>query len=149
MSTNQYICQIHNSEKFLTAFLGILDAQTGALDYVSAGHDHPLLITDSKVETRLEPTGPAIGIMEDAEFSAKSVKLSRGTTLLLYSDGVTDVRSEDEEIFGPAKFQKLINGGKSSAGFLVEHIVAEIEAFRGEAKQFDDMTLLAIGRVKP
>lgn len=147
-STNEYICQIHDSEKFLTAFLGILDPETGNLDYVNAGHDHPLLITGNKVEARLEPTGPAIGIFEDAEFSSKKRSLSPGSTLLLYTDGVTDVQSVDEEIFGSDKFQNLIDGAEGSAGPLVEHIVTGVEAFRGTAKQFDDITLMAVGRLK-
>jgi serine phosphatase RsbU (regulator of sigma subunit) len=145
-STNDYICQIHESEKFLTAFISVLDPATGELDYVSAGHDHPYLINAENMITELEPTGPAIGIMEGAEFAAKSITLTPGAILLLYSDGITDVQSEQEEIFGAGNLLSLVSKGKGSAKTLVESLVAETKAFMGEAKQFDDMTLMAIGR---
>ena len=145
-NTNEYICHIHESEKFLTAFIAVLDPAIAELDYLSAGHDHPYLISAKKEITELKPTGPAIGIIEGAEFSAKSITLDTGSTLLLYSDGITDVQNPNQEIFGPEKLHSLLTMAKPSAKSLISTIVDETNSFRAGAPQFDDMTLLAISR---
>jgi serine phosphatase RsbU (regulator of sigma subunit) len=147
-NTNEYICNIHDSEKFLTAFIALLDPTTAEIVYLSAGHDHPYIIDAQKEITELEPTGPAIGIMPGAEFAAKSLTLETGSTLLLYSDGITDVQNPNQEIFGPEKLLKLATMAKPSAKSLISTIVDETNAFRAGAIQFDDMTLLAISRKK-
>ena len=145
-SSNDYVCQIHDSEKFLTAFISVLDPATGELDYVSAGHDHPFLIDPDKVINEIEATGPAIGIIEGADFKSEKIAITAGSTLLLYSDGITDVQSEQEDIFGADKLLSLVGKAQGSAKSLVESLVVETKTFMGEAKQFDDMTLMAISR---
>lgn len=82
---------------FVTMFYGILDVEAKRLAYTNAGHEQPFLYSEGKDGcTRLATTGMALGIVEDYEFGQQVVEFVPGDTLLLYTDGATDVRREGE-----------------------------------------------------
>jgi len=142
--TNTYICQIHNSASFATIFFGVLDVDKGNLVYVSAGHDPPLLIKNGRVETRIMPTGPAVGMFEGAEYRTAQLTLEDGEALFLFTDGMQDSLNPDTEPFGQGRFEELIIQPSQNLGQKVKTISDQLSAFIGNAKQFDDLTLVAI-----
>jgi serine phosphatase RsbU (regulator of sigma subunit) len=144
MLTNEYICRIHHSATYATLFFGLLDLHSGGLDYIDAGHEPPLILNQSQVRLTLQPSGPGLGIFEDAAFEVKSVQLQEGDILLVYSDGVTDVQNEKGEMFGEENYLRLLNHNALSAESLLEHIVSDVRNFIGETPQYDDITLLAV-----
>lgn len=76
---------------FVTAFLGFLDTKTGALVYSSAGHPPPLLRVDGRVES-LQSIGPPLGVFDDARYADRAVQVPESSLILLYTDGITEVR---------------------------------------------------------
>ena len=88
---------------FATLFFAIFDPSSSRLTYINAGHNPPLLLcrySPSEVNTTwLQPTGPAIALVEEPSFDAKSVALHPGDLLLLYTDGVTEAMNQ-QEFFG-------------------------------------------------
>jgi len=146
--TNEYICTIHHSAAYATLFFGILDLHSGELDYIDAGHEPPLVLNHGQVRLTLQPSGPGLGIFEDAAFEVKNVQLEEGDILLVYSDGVTDVQNEKGEMFGEENYLKLLSHTTSSAESLLDHIVLNVGGFVGETSQYDDITLLAVRKVE-
>ncbi len=142
--TNTYICQIHNSASFATIFFGVLDVDNGQLIYVSAGHDPPLLIKHGQVETRIMPTGPAVGMFEDAEYRIAELTLEDGETLFLFTDGMVDSLNVENVPFGQERFEDLLNTPSPNLQKKVVAISDQLCAFIGGAVQFDDLTLVAI-----
>src|SRR5688572_878018 len=89
--TNNYIATHHsNSNMFATVFFGLLDPVNGELLYINAGHESAFVIASDKIKKRLDPTGPAVGMLPNMEFKIKVVTLNPGDSLLLFTDGVTD-----------------------------------------------------------
>jgi serine phosphatase RsbU (regulator of sigma subunit) len=143
---NNYICRVHNSEKYLTCFMGVLDVGTGKLSYVSAGHDFPLFVHQSGSIEEIKPTGPAIGMLEDSEFGLEEIHLETGDALLVYTDGLLDIRNRDGNSFGSQNLRKLLEKKTKGVEAQIKYMVSELDAFSAGAIQYDDLTILGLSR---
>src|SRR5262249_59344607 len=85
-TVNAQIVTDTRSDLFVTLFYGVLDPQTGIFTYVNAGHNPPFLFRTNGRARKLRRTGPVLGILEDARWSRRSVKIEPGETLVLYTD---------------------------------------------------------------
>lgn len=145
--TNNYIATHHgNSNMFATVFFGLLDSARGELLYINAGHESPFLISGGKLKKRLDPTGPAVGMLPDMDFRIEQITLAPGDSLLLYTDGITDARSPSQEQFGEAR---LIGAGISpspSAEARIQNIMTALDRHIADREQYDDITLLVVQR---
>ena len=146
--TNDYIARTHGSANmFATAFVAVLDPATGALDYVNAGHEPPVILdAGGAPRARLQPTGPALGLMPDLEFTVASECLRGGETLFAYTDGVVDARDPNDAPFGEDRLMSLLRSESVPAASLLERIDAALSAHITTAAQFDDVAMLATRR---
>ena len=145
--TNDYIARTHGrSNMFATVFFGLLDPATGELAWVNGGHEPPLVRRASGAIERLLPTGPAVGMLPEAAFEARSTRLERGDLLIAYTDGVTEERNAAGAFFGEERLDALARERPGSAAALLERIEADVRAFRGETDPSDDVTVLAVRR---
>jgi sigma-B regulation protein RsbU (phosphoserine phosphatase) len=131
---------------FATAFVAVLDPATGSLDYVNAGHEPPAIVGSGGVRARLQPTGPALGLMPALPFGVQSERLAAGETLLAYTDGVVDARDPADGPFGEERLMELLHQDAASAELLLERIDAALSAHITTAPQFDDVAMLATRR---
>ena len=145
---SDYNARTHSrANMFATLFFGVLDGASGRLAYVNAGHDPPALLRGGGVLRRLDPTGPAVGLLPDLEWRHDQVVLERGDMLLAFTDGVTDAKAPDGAMFGDERlFRAAAQSGRSAAA-LVDGIEAAALQHIAGAAQFDDITLLAAGRL--
>ena len=148
-ATNDYIARTHDrANMFATTFAAVLDPATGALDYVNAGHEPPVIVdAGGRVRARLAPTGPALGLLPELEFGVASDRLNAGETLFAYTDGVVDARDPQDEPFGEDRLMALLQTDAAPAARLLERIDAALSAYIGTADQFDDVAMLATRRV--
>jgi sigma-B regulation protein RsbU (phosphoserine phosphatase) len=145
--TNNYIAIHHsNSNMFATVFFGLLDPSDGTLLYINAGHESPLLISNGILKQRLDPTGPAVGMLPDMEFKLERVALTPGDSLVLFTDGVTDARNANDELFSEERLMAAAVNSSSSAHGHLENIIAAVDAHIAGQEQYDDITLLAVQR---
>ncbi len=135
-------------DSFATLFFMIYDRKRGELAFSNAGHG-PLLCYRSSLKgctvTKLDNV--PIGIMEDVEYSQAKVKMDPGDVVVMYTDGITEMRNANKEEYGTARLQKLImEHNDKDANELVNTIVEDVEKFRGEVSPHDDMTILVLKR---
>jgi len=143
--TNDYIEQNHSlMSMFATLFFGVLDPETGILAYINAGHEPPIVVGSSGVKEELRPTGPAVGMMLDAKFSIKEVRLEPGDILIGFTDGVTEALSPGGEFFGKKRLRSILEQPAASATELLERIKTSLSVYTENATQNDDITLLAV-----
>jgi serine phosphatase RsbU (regulator of sigma subunit) len=143
--TNDYIEQNHSlMSMFATLFFGVLDPETGILAYINAGHEPPIVVGSSGVKEELQPTGPAVGMMLDAKFSIKEVRLEPGDILIGFTDGVTEALSPGGEFFGKKRLRSILEQPAASATELLERIKTSLSVYTENATQNDDITLLAV-----
>jgi sigma-B regulation protein RsbU (phosphoserine phosphatase) len=146
--TNQYVSSYHaDLNMFATTFMGVLDPTKGSLLYINGGHCPPMhLDMEGNIKARLEATGPAVGMFQDAEFEISEVTLEPGDSLFMFTDGVTDVRNMEGRLFKEAGIMPLLQPPTSSIRELLNRVKDNIDNYMGDAVQFDDITMLGIRR---
>jgi sigma-B regulation protein RsbU (phosphoserine phosphatase) len=146
--TNNYVAMTHGkTSMFATIFFGILDTRTGVLAYVNGGHVPPMVINQHGVREILKRTGPAVGIAPDADYSTGEVVIERGETLFGYTDGLTDTTNAAGEYFGEKGLIPLLAKPKPLSS-LLEQVQDLVEAYSTGTQQVDDITMLAVRRLK-
>jgi serine phosphatase RsbU (regulator of sigma subunit) len=145
--TNNYIAQIHGEEgMFATLFFGVLNPTTGQLYYINGGHEPLYVINSSGVKTMLKPTGPAVGMMPNMAFNIQDIQLEPGDILVGYTDGVTEARSPEDELFSRNRLQSLLVEPMGSVSDLLERIKSNLFSFIDIAPRHDDVTMLGVQR---
>jgi phosphoserine phosphatase RsbU/P len=145
---NEIIFRDNRESMFVTAIYGVLSLDSGAFVYTNAGHNPPIWISDLSNEPKyLNRTGPALGVIEDADILERAIKLKKGDSLLLYTDGLTEAFSPEGLNFGLENVVKAINSiNFSSNQELLNYLESTLDAFTGVTPLADDLTLLAIHR---
>ncbi len=147
-ATNRYVAETHElALVFSTLFIGLIEGSTGALTYINAGNEAPYLIRKNGGMEELRPTGPVIGFNPDAKFTVQETRLDPGDGLLVFTDGIPDAKDAQNGFFGHDRLKELVKNKPVEAASFVDQIGAELEAFIGDADQFDDITILALRRV--
>lgn len=143
-NVNRLLREMSQTDTFVTVFYGILDAQQGKLRYCRAGHDSPMLFSPQRGEClTLHAHGTLLGCLDQVLLEEAEVSLRSGDLLVLYTDGITDANSPSGEFFGVERLRKVVcRGGPVSAQALCDQLFAEVDSFRGEAVQHDDMAVL-------
>ena len=145
--TNNYIATHHSkSNMFATVFFGLLDPATGELLYINAGHESAYAISGDRLKQRLDPTGPAVGMLPNMDFKIGQLNFAPGDSLLLYTDGVTDALSPVEEPFGEERLIPAATSPAPSASARIQNIMSALDQHITNREQYDDVTLLAVHR---
>ena len=138
---NLELCSGNDECLFITAFFGILDIKTLRLSYLRAGHEQPLLHRGSEITEIGEDSNYPLGLFDDADFTADEILLEDGDILLVFTDGLNEGINEKNEEFG---YERIKNVLSSSNDDNIAALFDALEAFRGTAEQFDDVTMLLL-----
>jgi len=142
---NDMACRDAAIDMFIALFFGILQISTRRFRYVNAGHCFPFVLDAEGKETRLEEGGCVLGVMPDAKFEQGEIRLVPRSTLIVYSDGVSDVLNERKEAFGVDRLRQIVvENPDATAEALRKKIDEATSAHRGKAEQFDDYTLVVL-----
>jgi len=141
---NRIICDNIPSDRFITAFYGLLDSTSNRLVFTNAGHNSPILARLDGTCLRLGEGGVPLGLFPDWKYERGEVELTAGDRLVLFTDGVTEVSGASGEEFGEERLAKvLLENRHLSAGALQESILAEVAKFSGGRFE-DDATLVVV-----
>ena len=138
-SLNNQLCEHNPESMFITLWLGIYNRTNKRLTFSNAGHNPPLIKENGEFRYLDIDSGIVLGIMNDFEYVDEEITL--GNELVLYTDGITDANNTQNEMYGENRLLNFFNGFKldeDPIGFLLN----DIKEFTGDAKQYDDMTLL-------
>ncbi len=143
---NAYCCA-HSLEghRFTTAVLAQLDAATGELEYVNAGHNPPFLRrADGSIEA-LDAGGVPLGIRADEPYAGVRMRLGPGDVLVCYTDGVVEARGPAGEDYGEERLRTLLRTtAHVGAAEMLARLMASVEAHTGDAPRADDETCLVL-----
>lgn len=143
---NNKLCENNEAGMFVTAWLGILDLNTGLLKYVNAGHNPPLIKRNGTYfEYICSKPNFILAGMENIKYKANEIQLSPGDEIFLYTDGVTEANNINYELFGEDRLLESLNEKKElTVKQLCNKLKSDVDRFVGNALQSDDITMLAV-----
>lgn len=146
---NDHLVPDMEGGKFISMFAAVVDAGTGALEWCNAGHNPPYLVRADGSVRELAATGRILGILEDAGYVAGDpLALEPGDLLFVYTDGVTEARDPDGELFGEKRVaDELRRSQAGSAREVVANMRQAVRDFTRGGANDDDITMLAVKRV--
>ncbi len=145
-SVNNQLCENNEAEMFVTVWLGILQLSTGELTAVNAGHEYPMIKrAGGGFELLDDCHGFVMGVMEDMPHEEYKLQLHAGDSIFVYTDGVPDATAADGDQFSRERTLEVLNrDSNAEPEVLLTRVKQEIDAFVGEAEQFDDITMLGM-----
>ena len=148
---NKTIADMNKNDMFVTVFVGVLDLPTGLLHYCNAGHDAPLLVGAGVGELPCDSNIP-VGFMPEWEYSLQEAEIYTGTTILLFTDGLTEAMDAD---FAQFRMERVIDEATRALAQrqqeprqLISLMTDAVHQFVGDAEQSDDLTMMAIQYIK-
>ena len=148
-AVNRYLAENTPANRFVTLFYAELDPQTGALSFLNAGHNPPLIAHAAGTVETLAAGGLPLGILPEAVFREGRTYLYPGDALVVYSDGVTETQNPQGEEFGEERLRDVVvQSLESSASSLRDRIEAGLTKFARGTPAVDDITLVIVKRMK-
>ena len=140
---NEKLCENNESGMFVTAWMGILDIPSGNMQFANAGHNPPLLKrANGDFEYLKTRAGFVLAGMEGVRYRVGELTLTPGDRLFLYTDGVTEATNTENQLYGEERLLQFMNEHASlPATVFLPTLKDNIDAFVGEAPQFDDITM--------
>jgi serine phosphatase RsbU (regulator of sigma subunit) len=146
-AVNRYLADNIPSNRFVTLFYAELDPESGALSFLNAGHNPPLIVHAAGTVEQLASGGLPLGIKPDAEYREGRTQLQRGDVLCIYSDGVTEAQSPTGEEFGPTRLYEVVSRNiDASAAGIRDRIESALTKFAQGTSAADDITLVIVKR---
>ena len=151
MTMNKTIADMNKTHMFVTLFVGVLDLPTGRLHYCNAGHDAPLLVGAGVGELPCDANIP-VGFMPTWKYSLQEAQIFTGTTILLFTDGLTEAMNADKAQFEIERVNdvafKALSKQQQEPRQLIAQMTEAVHQFVGDAEQSDDLTMMAIQYIR-
>lgn len=141
---NNALSESNDSNMFCTAFVGILDLKTGCLRYCNAGHNPPIIRkAEGGAEVLKVTQNLAMGVWYDFAYKGESCQMAPGSSLFLYTDGVTEAEDVNKSLYGDDRLLQLLQrDDMQSPRVITENVLKDVEKYAAGAEQSDDITIL-------
>ncbi len=147
-AANEQLCANNEAMMFVTAFIGVLDLETGEFTFVNAGHNPPVIYhaEENHCDFLDVKKNFVLGPMDGIPFIEQKIFLKRGDLLFLYTDGVTEALNVAEEEYLPDRLIAFMNSTDCRADLktLLKNVRGDLAEHVGEAEQSDDITMFAL-----
>ena len=145
--TNMILCRDGLPNRFATLVYLDVRSDSGRVRLVNAGHMPPVRITGQAFHD-LAHGNIALGMMPGATFDEQDLELQAGEMLVIYSDGLTEALNEAGDFYGDDRMRALFPGlSAASARDAGERLLASVDAFIGETRPYDDLSLIVLKRL--
>src|SRR5947208_4572612 len=147
-AVNRYLVESIPPNRFVTLFYAELDPKNGALAFLNAGHNPPLIVHAGGTMEQLASGGLPLGILADADFREGRTKLYPGDVLVIYSDGVSEAVNPNGEEFGATRLYEVVARNlDTSASGIRDRIESALTKFCQGTPAADDITLVIVKRL--
>ena len=147
-ASNDKLCASNEAMMFVTAFIGVLDLESGEFTFVNAGHNPPVIYRaeENHCEFLDVKKNFVMGPMDGIPFMEQKITFKRGDLIFIYTDGVTEALNVADEEYLPDRLIKFMNSTDCRADLqtLLKNIRGDVADHVGEAAQSDDITMFAL-----
>lgn len=145
---NDMLCEESVDSMFVTVFYGVLDLETGQIDYTNAGHNTPYVVhPDGSIEALPIAGNLIVGAVSGVPYKNGTLILKPGDKLVMYTDGVTEAMDPQFVELGDARFEELLKKqGSADCKQTTEAIAQYVKEWANGAPQSDDVTIMVLGK---
>ena len=147
-AANEQLCANNDAMMFVTAFVGVLDLDTGEFVYVNAGHNPPVVYhaEENTCDFLDVQKNFVMGPMDGIPFVEQRTTFKPGDLIFLYTDGVTEALNVKDEEYLPDRLIAFMNKTDCTVDLheLLKNVRADVADHVGEAEQSDDITMFAL-----
>jgi sigma-B regulation protein RsbU (phosphoserine phosphatase) len=141
---NRALCHITRAHQFMSLCYGVYDAVERTFAYSNAGHPAPLLVREGEVKP-LDSHGLLLGVVPEVSYQQSILQLCPGDLLILYSDGISEARSSDLELFRAEGISAtILERPCDSAAAALESIWSRVDEYMVGGEVADDRTVLVL-----
>ena len=150
VKANKELCEGNDAEMFVTAWIGILDLTTGKMRCANAGHEYPAIChKGGEYELLMDKHTLALAAMPMTKPKEYEIQLEPGDRLFVYTDGVAEALNEKIEQYGTERMIETLNTTREMSISDTLSVMSEsLTNFKGDAEQFDDITMLGFEFIK-
>jgi sigma-B regulation protein RsbU (phosphoserine phosphatase) len=130
--------------RYVTAIFLCLDAKNGKIEIVNAGHNPGFVITPDGTAHQIEAAGTPLGLLPGMSYDSQRIDFPKGSRLLFYTDGLTEVFRDDEEFGQERLLHEFSHTPTGNADGILDALWQAIHGFSGGGPQEDDMTALVL-----
>ncbi|MBN1925106.1 MAG: SpoIIE family protein phosphatase [Prolixibacteraceae bacterium] len=143
---NKSLSYNNESSMFVTFFLGIINIETGYMQYTNAGHNPPVIIHENGDVKMFDVTKDIpIGLFAEHEYEEKEMTFSPSDRIFLYTDGVTEAENWDAQLYSEEKLLKCLSlANKSEPIEIVMSVARDVVIHVNDYLQSDDLTMMCI-----
>ncbi|HEY2816163.1 MAG TPA: CHASE2 domain-containing protein [Casimicrobiaceae bacterium] len=148
-AANLEVSRDNSDMLFVAAFAGVLDLDTGELDYCNAGHENPYLLSPNggSLTTIHDGDGPPLCAVDHFDYRGASRTLHRGELLCCVTDGVTDAQNPAGDLYGSARLEACLSRmdvTHATPQNVVDAVREDVAQFAAGAEPADDLTVLVL-----
>jgi len=136
---NQELYEGNDSCMFVSAFMGVVNVNTGEMEYINAGHPHPFINKGKGYKMMNVKNNIVLGVKRDAKFVSQKVKLSKNDRIFVYTDGVTEAEDKKFHFYGEDRLIKQLSKNSKKP---LRDVLNDIRLFAAGRSQSDDITML-------
>lgn len=144
---NDSLCRQNQAGMYVTAVCGVLDLHSRSVTVATAGHEPPIVVPANGPSASMPAdSGRVLGLMEGGTYPDLTATLDRGTSLVMYTDGVPEARDPADDFFGSERLLAAIDriGPAAPPASVTSAVLREVKAFAATAPQSDDITILTL-----
>ena len=144
-AVNNQLCESNKVDMFVTAWLGILDINTGIITCANAGHEYPVIKHNNKFDLYKDRHSFILAGMNNYKYKDYEIKLEKDDKLFIYTDGVTEATDSSNNLFGIDRMINALNKSPDAeCSEIIKNVQSAIDEFVDNAPQFDDITMLCL-----
>lgn len=145
-TVNRLLCDNNPNGMFVSVWLGILEISTGKLTCVNAGHEYPFIRSHGGAFRLFrDKHGLVAGVMPKTRYTDYILMLEPGDAVFVYTDGVCEANDREGNMYGMERLENALNLKSGQVPTeIVRAVRRDVDAFVGDASQFDDLTMLCL-----
>jgi phosphoserine phosphatase RsbU/P len=144
---NKELCNDNENAMFVTFFLGMINLETGQVDFCNAGHNYPYILrNNARLEKIRQTHGTALGLFDSIEYKSGRITLSKTETIVLYTDGIPEAMNVNQQLLGDQALETLLDElhDNKSPKEITNALLEKTRLFASGAEQSDDITILVL-----
>lgn len=145
---NKELCTNNTSGMFVTAFIGVVDINTGEMEYINAGHCCPIIMNSNNEYRFIDVyIDLFLGGMDDIDYMANKIHIDENEKIILYTDGIIEASNKNDELYGSNRLLSILNCEKDcDNNHIIKTLINDINNYIDGNEQNDDITLLIYTR---